>query len=147
MRFLTTHKDCQGSVHYMDFSLTPVLDDGGCVIHLIPEGQDITDQIVAEQARRESDTLYATLVENAGDAILVMEEGRFIRFNQKALSLFDCTYDQLFGQTPSHFSPPTQPDGRDSKEASLDKIEQALTGASQLFEWNSRACRRYVIPR
>jgi PAS domain S-box-containing protein len=38
-----THVSSDGRVHYIDFSLKPVLDENGKVLFLIPEGRDITD--------------------------------------------------------------------------------------------------------
>ena len=43
LRFEVTHLDKRGDLHYVDFSLKPVKDEGGKVIFMIPEGRDITD--------------------------------------------------------------------------------------------------------
>ena len=39
-----THRDAQGTLHWVDFSLKPVRNDAGEVVFLIPEGRDITDR-------------------------------------------------------------------------------------------------------
>lgn len=44
VRFEATHRDKQGILHYIDFSLKPVKDESGKVVMMIPEGRDITDQ-------------------------------------------------------------------------------------------------------
>ncbi len=54
VRFETTHPSVSGKVRFVDFSLTPVRDDVGDVVYIVPEGRDITDIKQTEQALRES---------------------------------------------------------------------------------------------
>jgi len=44
VRFELTHIRADGAVRDFDFSLSPVRDDNGKVIYLVPEGRDITDR-------------------------------------------------------------------------------------------------------
>jgi PAS domain S-box-containing protein len=50
IRFEATHPAADGSIHYIDFSLKPVTDDSGRVTLIIPEGRDITERKMAENA-------------------------------------------------------------------------------------------------
>lgn len=50
VRFEATHPAIDGRLHYVDFSLKPVMDKDGNVVLLIPEGRDITDRKRAEEA-------------------------------------------------------------------------------------------------
>ncbi len=43
VRYEATHAASDGTIHFIDFSLKPVLDESGEVVLLIPEGRDITD--------------------------------------------------------------------------------------------------------
>jgi len=43
VRYEATHAASDGTIHFVDFSLKPVLNESGEVILLIPEGRDITD--------------------------------------------------------------------------------------------------------
>lgn len=53
VRFETTHPSADGGVRDIDFSLTPVRDDDGKVVYLVPEGRDITDMKRAEAEREQ----------------------------------------------------------------------------------------------
>lgn len=97
--------------------------------------RDITERRQAEKAREQSEVRYKTLFESANDAIFVMDREKFIDCNPKTLEIFECTRDQIIGQQPYDFSPTLQPDGRDSKEKALEKIELAMKGQPQFFLW------------
>jgi PAS domain S-box-containing protein len=97
---------------------------------------DINTRKQAESALKESEVRYRGLFEAARDAIFLMEGDQFIECNPRALELFGVTREQIIKSNPyDHFSPPTQPDRRTSKEKALEKIEAALAGQAQFFEW------------
>jgi PAS domain S-box-containing protein len=98
--------------------------------------RDITERKRVTDALRESEAKFRTLFENAGDAILIMEDHRFIDCNACTLQMFGCqSRSQILGESPIRFSPPLQPNGRDSREFAMEKIAAALAGRPQFFEW------------
>ncbi len=78
---------------------------------------------------------YCALFDSAHDAIFIIDGYRLIDFNSSTLSLFNYTVEELVEKTPYALSPPTQLDGSHSEVKAKAKIEAALAGTPQLFEW------------
>ncbi len=128
VRFEATHPAADGSLRLIDFSLKPVYDDEGLLIHLLPEGRDVTGQ-------RRGEIRYRNLFESAGDTIFIMDGGTVIECNARALELFRCDRDWLVGARPDAFSPPCQADGSRSSDAVAAHIACAVQDRVHTFEW------------
>lgn len=96
---------------------------------------DITEREKALEQLAENELKYKTLFEGANDAILLMKNEYFIDANQKALTMFGCSKEDLINKTPMDFSPEYQEDGEASELKALRFINNALSGNPQLFEW------------
>ena len=96
---------------------------------------DLVTQLTLLNTLRESETRYRALFDGSVDAVFVLRNGTFFECNPAALKMFNCSREQLLGQTPGRFSPPVQPDGEASSTKAQHKIEAALLGTPQSFEW------------
>jgi PAS domain S-box-containing protein len=67
-----------------------------------------------------------------------MNENISIDCNQKALEMFGCEKDDFVDSPPHLFSPTHQANGVESMELALEKINSALKGTPQFFEWKHR---------
>ncbi len=116
-------------------SVSPLMDEHGTIYSLLAVVKDMSELQRTQKQTTENQERYRLLFESARDAIFIMEENRFVDCNQSTLEIYGCTRDQIIGETPYRFSPPNQPDGRDSKEKALEKLTAASNGKNQIFEW------------
>ena len=112
---------------------------GWMVWALLLTKESLKHQLILQQSlmqtAKESETKYRTLFESAHDAMLIMKENKITDCNAASLGIFGCERTQLVGNHRFVFSPPRQPDGRDSKEKALEKMALALSGQPQFYEW------------
>ncbi len=90
------------------------------------------DELLASNAK------YRLLFENANDGIMLMDGMFFSDCNQKIMEMFRATSRDIIGKTPIEISPARQPDGSDSEKKSREKVEKALQGEPQFFQWQHR---------
>lgn len=98
--------------------------------------RNIDDRKRAESLLRASEKRAKSLFEKMGDACLIFENNAFVSANQAAVDLLEFP-DQatLLNLPPASMSPPTQPDGQDSKVKSKAIINDSFEVGSQRFEW------------
>lgn len=98
------------------------------IISVLTFIEDITEY-------KKTELRYHRLFENANDGIFIMQGDTFIECNERATGIYGCPKGDILGKTPHDFSPEYQPNGKRSGEEAKRKIEKALNGAPQVFEW------------
>ncbi|MEN6321756.1 MAG: PAS domain S-box protein [Syntrophaceae bacterium] len=76
VRFEATHRAVDGSIHDIDFSLKPVVDEEGNIVLLMPEGRDITELKRAEAER----VLLTTAIEQAAEGVIISDTNWIIEY-------------------------------------------------------------------
>jgi PAS domain S-box-containing protein len=85
-----------GQVTIFDFSLSPVRDQRGHVIFLVPEGRDITEWKRGEVARLRSEERLRKIYEHAATGIAITDmDGHFEQCNPAYCALLDYTEAEL----------------------------------------------------
>ena len=127
----------------MDAPLEPQGENNGNLIRMAVS--DITERKQIEEALRESEAKFGALFDTANDAIFLMDREKFIECNAKTLQMFGCQDKKdIVGHAPFEFSPDKQPDGLDSRENALKKINAASNAGVQTFYW--KHCRKDGSP-
>jgi PAS domain S-box-containing protein len=125
------------------WSAKAVLSADGQVASIVSVGRDITDRKSAEQALRESEAKFRSLVEGAPNGLYV-QDGRscFVYINQAALRLFGArSQDQLLGKPVlERFHPDFHDEIRQRIRTQADG-GSAATGPENGSHW--RTCRRH----
>lgn len=89
----------------------------------------------SEIAYRTTQNLYKILYESSQDGIFILRDGVIIDANQHTLEMFGVSKEKFIGLEPQSFSPRYQPDGILSSKKGAEKIAEARTTGSALFEW------------
>jgi two-component system cell cycle sensor histidine kinase/response regulator CckA len=117
----------------------------GLAIHIMRQALqrarvELEERTRAEQALRQSEMRFRTLVENAPNAIVVLDcdAERFVEANANAVRLFGYPRERLLNMHPVDLSPETQADGRSSAESAKTYLQQALDGGVPAFDWVHR---------
>ena len=102
---------------------------------------------VKKNAVHNKDEKYRILFEKSKDAILIIENEKFVDCNQATMDMLGYKNKIKFLQThPSELSPEKQPDGKDSFTKAKEMMDIALKNGSHRFEWDHVRANGKVFP-
>jgi PAS domain S-box-containing protein len=125
---------------------------------LLPEEQGLIDAVAkilghwldrlqAEEALRESNKRFMDILYSSDDAILIIDDERFVDCNAATAQMLGCSgRDEVLMTHPSELSPPRQPDGRDSFEKANEMMRRAFDKGFHRFEWSHRRANGEDFP-
>lgn len=121
-RMEVTQVDSDGKIRYVDFSIKPVKDHLGRIFMLIPEGRDINERKKSEETLKQSEEKYRALVENAHDAIFIIQDHVLKYANQSTEVLSGYSATELNNKP---FTDHIHPDDRNKM---IDRYQSRLEG-------------------
>lgn len=105
-------------------------------LEVIGVSRDITKRKQAEFELKESEEKYRLLFEKSDDAILIIDDNKFIDCNAAVVKMLGYgNKDELLNVHPSVLSPEKQPDGRLSFEKAEEMMGLCFQNGFHRFEW------------
>lgn len=114
--------------------LNPVFNDGK-ITGITILCTDITAKKLIEDKVAESEKRYKLLFSKANDAILILEDNKFLEANEKACELFHCHPQDISSNYIQNFFPLLQPDREESKSKFEKKLLEVYKGIAKVFYW------------
>jgi len=125
-----------GSRFPVYLTVTAITDANQEIVGYLGSGVDLSARKAAEAYLQESEIRYKSLFESTNDAIILLgEDNLIIDSNPATLTMLGCTREQILSAPIEKIFPEFQPDGQLSRDKAKDKINAALNGNNQFFEW------------
>ena len=126
---------------------SPITNIKGLVVGSIGVFTDISERKIIEKELKESEKKYRDLFEKSADAILIINNGKFVDCNQATVKMLGYSdKKELLKTHPSELSTELQPDGKSSLEKADEMMRIALEKGSYRFEWNHKKANGEVFP-
>lgn len=119
VQFMATHPALDGDLQQIDFRITPVKDENGGVILLVPEGHDVTALKEAEERVRESEAQLRLALDNMPGAMWMVDENL-------ALVLVNDQYKDFYGDSSGLVKP-----GNSMADIIRAEAEMGLLGTTE----------------
>ena len=129
-----------GKVKWMRTVISPVLDARGCVVMLSGYGEEVTARHNLMRIIREGEEKYATLVENAREAVCILCDHKIAFINPSGAALLGYSRSELIDQPSGMLAPKTE-------FAAIKTFhDKVLSGIPGMAEFNLRHRNGATIP-
>jgi len=118
-----------GSPIYILTTSSPVRDSKGEIIAVVEVVKDITEYKLTEEALKESEKKYSTLVEKGNDGICIVQDKELKFVNTKMTELTGFSIDEALGKQFIDFVAP------EYRELVLDRYRRRMSGESILSRY------------
>ena len=113
-----------GRIRWQRWSDRAIFDKTGHVVEYQSVGRDITDVITTEDALRDSEEKYRTLIERANDSIVIVQDS-IVRFaNRRLGELWGGPVEEIIGRPLTDFVHP------DAMQEVLERYKQRMAGGT-----------------
>ncbi len=118
------HSPYNGRTGWSSARLAPLRDADGEVVGVIAHFRDITERKAAEDALRESEALYRTIIESASDIVTILDGRGVARYlSPSSLTVLGLPPEEMIGRNPIDWVHP------DDREAVLEVFRAILDPA------------------
>jgi len=136
-----------GSIWWVSTNAHLIKNTNGKSVGIEGIARDISKRKFIEKSLLSSEKKYRELFEKSQDAILIIENGKFVDCNNAAVLMLKYKNKSKFLQThPSQLSPEKQPDGQYSNKKANIMMSIALKNGSNRFEWYHKKANGEILP-
>lgn len=136
-----------GGIVWIRHTCHRIVDGEGIFMGYRARNQDITNRKETENALRVSEKKFRDLFEKSEDAILIVENGKFVDCNHAAVKMLRYKdKDSFLNIHPSALSPEKQEDGQLSSIKADEMMDIAIKKGSHRFIWRHLRSNGEVFP-
>gem|GEM_PF-2430032 len=113
---------------------------------ILRQSRDDLERLVKERTFEltQSEKKFRTFIESTSEAYLLFSD-QFMECNQAACHLWEASREEIIGYNPSDFSPEFQPTGVHSSDYLKERLDAALAGQEQVFDWQFLSKKGHTI--
>ena len=123
----------------IDFQISPVCDEQGQIIGLLPTAVDITERKEIEDALRESENKFRVLFDSSSDCLILLSlNGYILDINRIGHERLGYTKEEMVGRRIAEFDPPEFADKVPERVARIMRDGQATFESVHILKNGSR---------